>query len=69
MGPVVAGIDCVNDMNTSGVVVGGSIKTGVSAVAGTALVGAIFTDTSHAKVTATSMDRNKKILFILFFLS
>jgi hypothetical protein len=69
LGITVAGIACVKEMNTSGVVVGGSIRTGVSTTMGTVLVGAIFTNTSHARDTATSMDRNKKIFFILLFLS
>lgn len=53
----VAGIACVSEMKISGVVVGGLIRTGVSAIVGTVLVGAIFTDTSHANITITSMDR------------
>jgi hypothetical protein len=56
LGDVVAGIACVNEINTSGVV--------VLAAVGTSLVGEIFTDTSHAKVMRMSMDRNKNIFFI-----
>jgi hypothetical protein len=56
-------------MKTSGVVVGGSIRTGVSAAVGTALVGEIFTDTSHARVTIMKRERNRKIFFMAGFLS
>jgi hypothetical protein len=67
LGTAVAGIACVNEMNTSGVVVGGSIKTGVSAVVGTSFVGAIFTDTSHARVAITSTHKDKMIFFMVAF--
>jgi hypothetical protein len=61
----VEGIACVNEMKTSGVIVGRSIRTGVSAAVGTVLVGAMFTDTSHARVMMTKRERNKKILFTM----
>jgi hypothetical protein len=61
----VAGIACVKEMNTSGVVVGGSIKTGVSTAVGTVLVGPIFTNTSHANVTMMKSERNKKDFFTI----
>jgi hypothetical protein len=70
----VEGIACVNEMKTSGVVVGGSIRTGVSAAVGTVLVGAMFTDTSHARVMMMKGERNKKafftrVLYMVGFLS
>jgi hypothetical protein len=67
LGIAVAGIACVNEMKISGVVVGGSLNTGVSAAVGTSLVGAIFTDTSHAAVTRINTDRNKKSRFMVGF--
>jgi hypothetical protein len=46
-------------MKTSGIGVGGSIRTGVPAAVGASLVGVIFTDMSHARATTVNMDRNK----------
>jgi hypothetical protein len=61
----VAGIACVNEMKISGVVVGGSTKTGVSAAVGTSFVGAIFTDISHARVVITRTHMDKMIFFTI----
>jgi hypothetical protein len=55
---------CVSEMKTSGVVVGNSFKTGVSAAVGTSLFGARFTDTSHARDTMINRERSRKIFFI-----
>ena len=58
-------------MKTSGVVVGGSIRIGVFSAVGASLVGAMFTDRSHAKDAIIKMERKKKILFtvVLFMVA
>jgi hypothetical protein len=61
----VDGIAWVSEMKISGVGVEGSIKTGVSAAVGTPLVGAIFTEISHARVTIMNKERKKRLLFIV----
>jgi hypothetical protein len=65
LGTGVPGIACVNEMKISGVGVGGSTGTGVSTAVGTPLVGARLTETSHARAMRISMDKNRKILFIV----
>jgi hypothetical protein len=70
LGTTVAGIACVSEMKTSGVVVGGSTtKMGVVAAVGGSLVGVKFTDRLHANDTITSRHRNKNIFFMVEFLS
>jgi hypothetical protein len=45
--------------------VGGSIRTGVVSAVETSLVGEMFTDTSHARVTMTNREKNKKNFFTI----